>query len=223
MKYILVFGGIVFLIVGLYFSLLQIHLLKKVLKYNNNNKELNRAYKSVYLNICLIFFFIVGYVLFILTEEEIKFYFSKNIQDILNFIRSYMISLVYFFGSIFVIIVNTIFYKILKEVINISYSKDYINSIIDSLNIYILITDNNYKIREANETFLRKFEVKLMEILHKDIFSLLTFKEEDLQFKNEIPYFCNINNKQRYVFCSVSELKLYGETKGLIFSGNDIT
>ncbi len=219
MKYIFVVVGIIFLTFGLYFSFLQINLLKKVLKYNSNNNELNRAYKSVFINISLIIFFIIGYILFILTEEEIKIYFSKNIQDIFDFIRNYMISLVYFFGSIFVIIINTVFYKILREVINISYSKDYINSIIDSL----IITDNNYKIREANETFLRKFEVKLNEILNKDIFSLLTFNEDDLEFKNEIPYLCNINNKQRYVFCSVSELKLYGETKGLIFSGSDIT
>jgi len=223
--YILVLAGILFLLFGSYFVVKQIKIINKIYQITKD-KKIRFVIFTLNLLVLLILFFIAGYsiqIYLIDPDFDILFFLNKNFKLWIATHHETLISLVYFGGSIFVLILTAIFYIYLKQLLNVSYSQDYLKTIIDSSYNYIIITDENYNIKEVNETFLRRFQIPKEELVDKNIFSIMSFNQNNLNYGDFFPYICSLNNQDRYVNCSVSELTIYGIHKGYLFSASDIT
>jgi PAS domain-containing protein len=193
---LLVISGILFLLSGVYISYLQIKIIQRIYKISKEKNILYVIY-TLYFVIILISFFIMGYSiqLYVLNPNwDFLFFLNKDQKLWIALHHEQVITFVYFGGSLFVLIVNLIFYNNLKQFLNVSYSKDYLQTILNASNNYIIITDKDYNIKEVNKIFLERFSAKKEDLIGKNIFSIMSFDQDNLQHKDYFPYLCSFNN-----------------------------
>ena len=155
--------GITFLTIGLSINVYQSKIFYTLYKSTKDRTYLGMIY-ILFLVMILILFFIVGYGIIYLNHIN-----QLSLSTISPFLEKNLVLLILFFGSIFVFIINSSFYLILNKLFSISYSNDFLEKIFNTLPTFVVLTDQEDKIININDSFLAKFQLKKDNLLGKKI------------------------------------------------------
>ncbi len=218
--FILLVLGIGFLLLGIIINLLQMREIDGIYQVQKY-KSLLFVKNSILAIILLVVFFISGYVLEILIIYKDSL--SENIKKIIESIEEMIPPIVYFGGSLFVFFINSIFYNFVIRLKQSTYSRDYFETLINSSFSFKIITDLNFRITDVNKTFLEKFNLKKEEVIGKSFLEFTSWPRTNIILEKALEYNCFINGIKKDVLFSINLLTIYGEIRGYIISGTDIT
>jgi class 3 adenylate cyclase/PAS domain-containing protein len=211
----LLIWGIAFLTIGLSINVYQSKIFYTLYKSTKDRTYLGMIY-ILFLVMILILFFIVGYGIIYLNHIN-----QLSLSTISPFLEKNLVLLILFFGSIFVFIINFSFYLILNKLFSISYSNDFLEKIFNTLPTFVVLTDQEDKIININDSFLAKFQLKKDNLLGKKLSDIMKI-HCDVQ-NNEVEYFIlEINGIKAYIDFTIQDINLLNKTYKF-FCFNNIT
>jgi len=211
----LLIWGITFLTIGLSINVYQSKIFYTLYKSTKDRTYLGMIY-ILFLVMILILFFIVGYGIIYLNHIN-----QLSLSTISPFLEKNLVLLILFFGSIFVFIINSSFYLILNKLFSISYSNDFLEKIFNTLPTFVVLTDQEDKIININDSFLAKFQLKKDNLLGKKLSDIMKI-DSDVQ-NNEVQYFIlEINGIKAYIDFTIQDINQLNKTFKF-FCFNNIT
>ena len=211
----LLIWGITFLIIGLSINIYQSKIFYSLYKSTKDRTYLGMIY-ILFIVMILVLFFIVGYGIIYLNHIN-----QLSLSTISPLLEKNLILFILFFGSIFVFIINFSFFSILNKLLSISYSNDFLDKIFNTLPTFVILTDQEDKIINMNDSFLAKFQLNKQEIIGRKIFDIIKISTE-LQ-SNEIENFIlEINGNKVYVDFTIQDINQLNQS-WKFFCFNNIT
>jgi PAS domain-containing protein len=188
----LLIWGITFLTIGLSINVYQSKIFYTLYKSTKDRTYIGMIY-ILFLVMILILFFIVGYGIIYLKHIN-----QLSLSTISPFLEKNLVLLILFFGS-----------------------NDFLEKIFNTLPTFVVLTDQEDKIININDSFLAKFQLKKDNLLGKKLSDIMKI-DSDVQ-NNEVQYFIlEINGIKAYIDFTIQDINQLNKTFKF-FRFNNIT